>query len=634
MTPLALRPALALAVLLALLAGCAAPGPAPEAEPEHLQLSEQAAGALSDGRLADAADLLERAAASAPPDVRAALLIDAAELRLRLAEPDAARRLLESIRIPAPSAEVEARRQLLWARLLRLDGELERAAGALAPGPDAGLPPDLRREWLQLQAALQEASGQALGAARSRDRLSDLLTDPDAIEVNRRALWNALDQVPLAELQQLVPPPPDRFGGWLELAYVLRQYALDAERLRSEVPAWQLRYPTHPAFDMAAELLASQLERLTPPRRIALMLPLSGRLAAAGQAVQRGFLAALYAVPAEARPALQVLDVGEGGVDPLTAYRQAVEWDAGLVVGPLTKEGVSRLAVRDDVPVPVLALNTLAAGEAPPGPFFQFGLAPEDDAAAAAALAWEQGHRQLLLLAPFSDWGNRVAEAFRRAFTELGGVVLEEQRYEAGGSDFSVPLRALFNLDVSERRYRAVASVLGGALEFEPRRRQDVDAVMIAAAPREARLLQPQIRFHRGLGLPIVATSHAYSGTPDPQADSDMDGMLLVETPWLLLPAEHLDAPAAPAALAAVWPESRQRLPRLYALGEDAYRLSRFVRALERASRDAGIVATTGRLSVNAEGQVLRALPAGRFSGGRLEPLDLPPVYFGGGRRQ
>ena len=71
----------------------------------------------------------------------------------------------------------------------------------------------MQQDWLRLQAALLEASGEALQAARTRDRLSDLLTDPDALAVNRRALWNALERVPLAELQQLVPPPPDRFGG-------------------------------------------------------------------------------------------------------------------------------------------------------------------------------------------------------------------------------------------------------------------------------------------------------------------------------------------------------------------------------------------------------------------------------------
>ena len=587
--------------------------------------------ALADQRLAEAAELLEQAAATAPPPERQRLRLEAAELRWRLAEADAARRLLEGLEPGRLEREAEARYRLLQARLLRLEGRPQAAAGQLVPGPDAALPPALQREWLGLQAALLEAAGEPLEAARAQDRLVPLLAGSEALERNRATLWERLSRVPMQRLREVVPPPPDRFGGWLELAYLLREHALDAERLEREVNAWLERYPLHPGHATARRELAAQLERLQPPRRIALLLPLSGRLAAAGEAVQRGFLAALYADAGTERPALRVYDVGEQGVDPLTAYRLASEWNAGLLVGPLTKESVGRLAVRDDVPIPVLALNSLPAGEpVPPGRFFQFGLAPEDDAAAAAALAWERGHRQVVLLAPFSDWGERVAAAFRLAFSELGGQVLEEERYETGASDFSVPLRALFNLDAAERRHRELASVIGRSVEFEPRRRRDMDALMLAAFPREARLLVPQVRFHRGLDVPVLATSHAHAAGPDDaQADADMNGLVLVETPWLLLPEEQLQAAVPPAALGRVWPESRNRLPRLHALGEDAYRLARFIRALAHAAASATIPGATGELSVDADGRVRRALPAGRIQDGEVSPLDDPPRFYG-----
>lgn len=619
--------------LLALLAGCATQPPEPPGPPPHQELAAQADAALEDGRLAEAAELLEEAAALAPAPERPGLRLNAAELLWRLAEPNAVRRLLEGLKPSELAMRPAARYRLLQARLLRLDGRAEAGADLLAPGPAPGLPPGLRRQWLELQAALLEAAGEPLEAARTQDRLIPLLEGSEALERNRAALWQRLGEVPMEQLRALVPPPPDRFGGWLELAYLLREHALDAARLEREVNAWLERYPLHPGRAIARTELAAQLERLQPPRRIALLLPLSGRLASAGQAVQRGFLAAYYAAPAAQRPALRVFDVGDQGVDPLTAYRLAREWNAGLVVGPLTKEAVGRLAVRDDVPVPVLALNSLPQGETlPPGRFFQFGLAPEDDAAAAAVLAWDQGYRQVALLAPFSDWGERVAAAFRLAFSALGGQVVEEERYESGTSDFSIPLRALFNLDASERRHRELVSVLGRSLEFQPRRRADMDAIMLAAFPRAARLLVPQIRFHRGLDLAVLATSHAHAAGPgDAQANADMNGLLLVETPWLLLPPEQLEAAVPPQALARVWPQSRDRLPRLHALGEDAYRLSRFIRALPYAASSARISGATGALGVDPSSRVRRALPAGRFRDGQLTPLDDPPRYYGRG---
>lgn len=619
---------------LALLAGCATQPPEPPGPPAHQRLASQAEAALEDGRLAEAAELLEEAAAAAPAPESQRLRLDAAQLRWRLADPDAVGRLLEGLEPSDLGMQPAARYRLLQARLLRLEGRAEAGAALLAPGPAPGLPPEARRQWLELQAALLEAAGQPLEAARTQDRLAALLEGSQALQQNRATLWQRLGEVPMEQLRALVPPPPDRFGGWLELAYLLREHALDAARLEREVDAWRERYPLHPGHAIARDELAAQLERLRPPRRVALLLPLSGRLASAGQAVQRGFLAAYYAAPAAERPALRVFDVGELGVDPLTAYRLASEWNARLVVGPLTKEAVGRLAVRDDVPVPVLALNSLPQDEPVPpgGRFFQFGLAPEDDAAAAAALAWDQGYRQVALLAPFSDWGERVAEAFRLAFSAIGGQVVERERYEPGSSDFSIPLRALFNLDASDRRHRELAAVLGRSLEFEPRRRADMDAIMLAAFPREARLLMPQIRFHRGLDLAVLATSHAHAADPDDaQADADMNGLLLVETPWLLLPPEQLEAAVPPEALAQIWPQSRDRLPRLHALGEDAYRLSRFIRALPSAPRSAHISGATGALGVDSSSRVRRALPAGRFRGQELRPMDDPPRYYGQG---
>src|SRR5690606_28896371 len=114
--------------------------------------------------------------------------------------------------------------------------------------------------------------------------------------------------------------------------------------------------------------------------------------------------------------------------------------------------------------------------------------------------------------------------------------VLETAFYRPGGTDFSEPIRELLNLDASDRRYRALRNTLRRPIAFESQRRQDVDFIFVGAFPREARLIRPQLRFHHAMDVPVVATSHVFTGTANATADQDMDGVRFVDMPWLLDP--------------------------------------------------------------------------------------------------
>ncbi|MDZ7810409.1 MAG: penicillin-binding protein activator [Arhodomonas sp.] len=138
-----------------------------------------------------------------------------------------------------------------------------------------------------------------------------------------------------------------------------------------------------------------------------------------------------------------------------------------------------------------------------------------------------------MLLTPRNDWGERVAGAYRDGFREAGGEIIESATYDPEAADHSDTLEALFNLDASQRRYRALRDHLRRSLEFTPYRRQDMEAVFLAAFPRQARLLLPQIRFHHGLQVPVYATSDADPRPADASAHQDLEGLRLVTVPWL-----------------------------------------------------------------------------------------------------
>jgi hypothetical protein len=352
---------------------------------------------------------------------------------------------------------------------------------------------------------------------------------------------------------------------------------------------------------------------------IAVLLPGSGPFTEVAASIKQGIIAAHYASGSSAQ--LHFLDVDTDPVSGLgnvtQQYQQALSLGADVVVGPLQKASVESLAALSELPVPVLALNRVDERNSRPN-LFQFGLAPEDDAAAIADYARRQGYQHAVILSPRSDWGDRVASAFDNAWQQQGGNVLHQSSYDESVNDFRDTLIPLMGLDVSESRYQTLKSVLGRSLDFEPRRRQDIDFLFLVARPLKARQLVPQLKFHRSGKLPLMATSHAYSGQPDPQQDIDLNDLIVTDIPWMLA-MDTVSDPAFEAYQQQAQGPSGSLL-RLYAMGVDAYRLLQELNTLSQ-DPEQRYQGATGNLSVNAEGQVKREMGWGQFQQGYLEAL-------------
>jgi outer membrane PBP1 activator LpoA protein len=307
------------------------------------------------------------------------------------------------------------------------------------------------------------------------------------------------------------------------------------------------------------------------------------------------------------------------GVGPAAAYERAVAEDADFVIGPLAKSAVAAVAGLDSLEVPVLSLNYLPAdAAAAPEGLYQFGLLPEDEARQAAEAAIQNGQRNAIALVPAGQWGGRMLEAFRERYQSLGGLLLEVSRYNSKASDYGRAIQRLLNLDSSYQRERLLQSRIGRDVRFEPRRRRDVDVIFMAAMPRQARLLEPQLEFHRAGDLPAYATSHVFAGSTDEEADWDLNGLYFTELPWIL---DNIEAPdGLYRQVVEYWPGARERHTRLYALGIDAFGLLPHLERLGR--RDEVFNGQTGRLRLDEHAQIRRELRWARFVEGK--PVSVP----------
>ncbi|MGM0412293.1 MAG: penicillin-binding protein activator [Pseudomonadota bacterium] len=573
--------------------------------------TEMPSPAEPDREQAREAQELSREAATSGPQQRHRLQLDAVARFLDGGYVDPAARLLGDIPQDELDDALAARWQLLAGRL---DLARRRPAAALERLDGLAAEPELAQPALTLVARAHEYLDRPLEAARARIALAPHLEEAEARQANREATWASLLQVRQPRLATARTRVGDDFAGWVELARLAKGFQTEPQRLQQAVASWQGRFDDHPANPVAEELSLRAPGQVARPREVAVLLPLSGRYADAGGAVRDGLLAAWFQARQRGRAEetrLSFHDTAASEDIPGLA-EEVVAGGAEMVIGPLRKDAVAALA-GEPPDVPVLALNS---GEDRDGGdrFHRFGLEPEAEAVEVADRLWRDGHSRAAMLRPRGDWGERMAEAFEERWQDQGGEIASAEFYDPEGDRLAMPVKRLLGVDASQQRFRDLRSELSAELYFEPRHRQDIDAVFLAAFPEPARQIPPQLRFQGARELPIYGTSHLYAGRPDPDMDSDLEGVRFADSPWALGPDSD--------RLYQLQRQTGEHLPdsalarRLHGLGIDAWLLLPRL-ALLRSHPEERVDGATGTLRLDEDGRIRRDLWWARFEDGR-----------------
>ncbi len=504
-------------------------------------------------------------------------------------------------------------------------GEADTALGILEPMSREPLSERhrLRVEALRADAWIQK--GDPIRAVELMTQRELWLRDRRSIGQNRWRLWQGLlasDATVLRANAELALDPEVK--AWLQLGSLAASTGQQGIGWVNGAVRWREANTQHPAMAIIDRLRLPDQLSLDYPRRIALLLPLSGRTSPAGHAIQNGFFGAYFSTTTglDEEQIVRVYDVNnEGGAS--AAYAAAVDDGAEFVIGPLLRRSVVELANDILVPVPVLTLNYLPDDAlAPPG-LFQFALAPEDEARSAAERARADGHSRAVALVPNNDWGRRLLSSFTTEFEAFGGTLLDYRTYTPGNQDFSNTIEDLMGLSGSVRRYQRLRANIGGPLQFDPRRRQDAELIFLAADAPAGRLLKSQLKFHYSGDLPVYSTSSI--NALDGRSNSDLNGIMFADTPWIVAPQSWIAR--LPPLYDEYWPEER-RLGRLHAMGYDAYQLIAALFAA-RTGPMQEIDGASGKLYLDHDGRVRRRLAWAQFQGG--EPVALPEIDVPGG---
>ena len=222
--------------------------------------------------------------------------------------------------------------------------------------------------------------------------------------------------------------------------------------------------------------------------------------------------------------------------------------------------------------------------------------------------------RRGVALIPKGDWGTRVLSAFEQELTAGGGLLMSSVTFDTVLTDYAPEITQVLSISDSHARHRRLESILGTKLQFEPRRRGDIEFIFAASQAGTMRLLRPQLKFHFAGDIPTYATSDAYE--PDPMANEDMQGLMFPDMPWMLggEPADSVRAAAREA-----WPTGGPRRNRLFAFGYDAYRICD--QPARRQAEDADARWAHGQTSLDSAGRVQRELAWAQMQNGQAKPL-------------
>ncbi|MBI3574977.1 MAG: penicillin-binding protein activator [Gammaproteobacteria bacterium] len=613
------------ALFLVLLLHACETFPPPGEPPAGAAVAEQAERR---GEYVLAAREYERLAHSAKAPHKQNLQLRGVEALIKAGQAPEARQKLASIKTAGLDAGFGIRKRVIDAKLLVLEGAHEKALRQLddiarARGLDPALLADIERARAQAELAV----GNPFGAVRNLVRREQYLAAREAVADNQLQIWKILSGQPRLRLATELNLTRDPVAaGWIELTLAVTENAAPAGRLAGAIENWKKTHPAHPAGESLLATLRAGAPVAARARSVALLLPLTSSVASAAQAVRDGFLAMESANANPDKPQVKLYDIGADPAKAPEFYAQAVKDGAQVIVGPLGREAGEQILRGASIAVPTLLLSQLdETGNRGGKPLYQFGLPPEQEAKQVAERAWLDGHRRAAVLYPQSSYGERMHAAFMRHWQRLGGAVAASQAYRENLSDYSEPIKQLLNIHLSETRKADIERRVGQKIQFEARARQDIDFIFLAADAPRGRLIKPQLSFYHAARVPVYATSLIYTGRADPVRDTDLDGVLFADMPWILLGEGRIQE--LRQNLQRDWPYAYSDLDRLYALGMDSYAILPY---LHRIGADGGrFSGVTSQLTLDAEGRVQRRPLWARFSKGTPRLIDSTPSDAG-----
>ena len=469
---------------------------------------------------------------------------------------------------------------------------------------------ELRIEIIQLQADVAIALGNYPLGLEKLIKLSRLAKRKSDIRAIHDQIWTILYLVPYEVLSEK-NKKNYQHRGWLKLAASSREYQLHPNEQAKIFSAWRRNWKSHPAAKNPPSYFGGSSFWNSNPDSIGLLVPLQENYLTPSKTLIDGFMDAYYSAmnletkKSKKLPEIRIYDSSSGEITAV--YNQAVKDGMDLIIGPMRQSEVEALGKLDDLPVPTISLNRLdSSSAASTDNLYQFGLSTEDELTQIANRAWQRGHRNILMISPDNSWGRKSADFMRQHWVTKGGSMMEDARYPISVNDFTKFLKQPLQIDLSEKRGLSIKRFINSRVKYSARRRQDIDVVVMLGYPIKARQIKPALDFLYASDIPVMATSHIFSGLEQTGLDRDLSQVEFTSMPWTL--KGQLAKELQPDK------QLHTAYRHLYALGHDSFLIARNLSNLEK-SEPFPLFGATGLLSLQ-DGTIVREQKWAKFKRG------------------
>ena len=469
---------------------------------------------------------------------------------------------------------------------------------------------ELRIEIIQLQADIAIALGNYPLGLDKLIKLSRLAKRKSDIRAIHDQIWTILYLVPYEVLSEK-NKKNYQHRGWLKLAASSREFQLHPNEQAKIFSAWRRNWKNHPAAKNPPSYFGGSSFWNSNPDSIGLLVPLQENYLTPSKTLIDGFMDAYYSAmnlptkKSKKLPEIRIYDSSSGEI--AAVYNQAVKDGMDLIIGPMRQSEVEALGKLDDLPVPTISLNRLdSSSAASTDNLYQFGLSTEDELTQIANRAWQRGHRNILMISPDNSWGRKSADFMRQHWVTKGGSMVEDVRYPISVNDFTKFLKQPLQIDLSEKRGLSIKRFINSRVKYSARRRQDIDVVVMLGYPIKARQIKPALDFLYASDIPVMATSHIFSGLEQTGLDRDLSQVEFTSMPWTL--KGQLAKELQPDK------QLHTAYRHLYALGHDSFLIARNLSNLEK-SEPFPLFGATGLLSLQ-DGTIVREQKWAKFKRG------------------
>lgn len=256
-------------------------------------------------------------------------------------------------------------------------------------------------------------------------------------------------------------------------------------------------------------------------KQVAVLLPFNGKYQHISEQIRNGILKAYMA--SDQTINLTFYDSSKLD-DVLAQYQRAKQEGADLVIGPLTKEAIDQLAGQNITDI--IALNNTDEKS-----FKSFNYRTQSEGVQITQQLKKNGFKRIGILTSEASRDLKTAEALQAQWLsdEKNHAVLST--YAQKNLNLRKALGDLINEELSQARHNNLRWLLRRNMEFFPRTRKDLQAIVLVGQADQVAVFHPQFEFFE-LELPVYATSNLTpSNLQSPDINKDLSNVIFPTIP-------------------------------------------------------------------------------------------------------